>query len=87
MLSDDKRSRERMAMTALPFAAGSEDEDMVELLLKGVPREVLRGSNEAPKAVTKAAEQGHQGIVERLLAAGLMSTWKSMDTTLFSRLV
>ena len=71
MLSDDKRIRERMAMKALPFAAGSGHEDMVELLLKEVPRAVLRGSNEAPRAVAKAAEQGHQGIVERLLAAGL----------------
>ena len=71
MLSDDKRIRERMAMKALPFAAGSGHEDVVELLLKEVPREVLRGSNEAPRAVAKAAEQGHQGVVERLLAAGL----------------
>ena len=71
MLSDDKRTRERMAIKALPFAAGSGHEDMVELLLKEVPREVLRGSNEAPRAVAKAAEQGHQGVVERLLAAGL----------------
>ena len=71
MMSDDKLTRERMAMKALPFAAGSGHEDMVELLLKEVPIEVLRGSNEAPRAVAKAAEQGHQGVVERLLAAGL----------------
>ena len=71
MLSDDKRIRERMAIKALPFAAGSGHEDMVELLLKEVPRAVLRGSNEAPRAMAKAAEQGHQGVVERLLAAGL----------------
>ena len=71
MLSDDKRTREKMAMKALPFAAGSGHEDMVELLLKEVPREVLRRSKEAQRAVAKAAEQGHQGIVERLQAAGL----------------
>ena len=44
---------------------------MVELLLKEVPRAVLRGSNEAPRAVVEAAREGHQGIVEQLLAAGL----------------
>ena len=71
MLSDDTRTRERMAVKGLPFAAGSGHEDMVELLLKGVPINVLRLSKEAPRAVAEAAEQGHQGIVERLLAAGL----------------
>ena len=71
ILSDDKRIRERMAMKALPFAAGSGHEDMVELLLKEVPCAVLRGSNEAPRAVVEAAQRGHQGIVERVLEAEL----------------
>ena len=71
MLSDDKRIRETMAIKALPFAAGSGHEEMVELLLKEVPRAVLRRSNEAPRAMAKAAREGHQGIVERLLAARL----------------
>ena len=71
MLSDDKRTRERMAMKGIFFAAGSGHEDMVELLLKEVPRAVLRRSNEAPRAVMGAAREGHQGVVERLLAAGL----------------
>ena len=71
MLSDDKCTHETMAMKALPFAASSGHEDMVELLLKGVPIDVLKGCDEAARAVAKAAEQGHQGVVERLLAAGL----------------
>ena len=72
MLSDtDKRTGETMARKALPFAAGSGHDDMVELLLKEVPREVLRGCKEAPRAVMRAVQQGHQGVVERLLASGL----------------
>ena len=71
MLSDVTRTRETMAIKALPFAAGSGHEDIVDLLLKEVPRAVLRGSNEALRAVVEAAREGHQGIVEQLLAAGL----------------
>ena len=71
MLSDVTRTNGPMAIKALPFASGSGNADIVELLLKEVPREVLRGSNEAPRAVVKAAQRGHLGVVERLLEAGL----------------
>ena len=69
--SNGTRTREAMAIKALHIAAWWGHEDTVEALLEEVPREVLRGCDEASRALMKAARVGHRGIVERLLAAGL----------------
>ena len=73
MLSGDHvRACERMAVKAIQFSARSGHEGILELLLKNLPRKVLRGSDEVSRALVAAAQGGDKGIVERiLLASGL----------------
>ena len=69
LLSGDTRACERMAAKAIQFAARSGHEAFVELLLKEVPRLLVRGSDKVLRAVVLAAQGGHKRIVERLLLA------------------